>query len=114
MEIDLKPPMHGCLLALVTVLTLGLYPLLRKMGEGHFIKRMDESGFETRAGKRFAWSEVRRIQRHVGKVRGVSLSDELILFTDRGRASLPTWRAGNPEAAAQYLLSRAPEPQAKE
>jgi hypothetical protein len=53
--------MSGCVLALVTVLTLGLYPLLRKMGEGHFIKRMDETGFETRAGQRFAWSDVRRV-----------------------------------------------------
>ena len=58
MDIDLRPPMNGCLLALVTVMTLGLYPLLRKMGEGHFIRRMDEAGFETRGGKRFAWSEV--------------------------------------------------------
>ena len=108
MEIELQPPMNGCLLALVTVLTFGLYPLLRKMGEGHFIARMDEGGFETRAGKRFAWSDVRRIQRTIGKVRGVALSDELILVTDRGRASLPTWRAGNAEAAAEYLLRHLP------
>ena len=100
--------MNGCLLALVTVLTLGLYPLLRKMGEGHFIKRMDEAGFETRAGRRFAWSDVRRVQRNVGKVQGVALSDELLLFTDRGRASLPTWRTDNAEAAVEYLLRHAP------
>ena len=112
MEIDLRPPMHGCLLALVTVMTLGLYPLLRKMGEGHFIRRMDEAGFETPGGKRFAWSEVRRVQRMVGKVQGVALSDELILFTDRGRASLPAWRAANAEAAVDYLLRHAPRSEA--
>ena len=108
MEIDLKPPMNGCLMALVTVMTLGLYPLLRRMGEKHFIRRMDEAGFETRDGRRFAWSDVRRVQRTVGKVQGVALSDELILFTDRGRASLPAWRAGNAEAAVDYLLRHAP------
>ena len=108
MEIDLRPPMNGCLLALVTVLTLGLYPLLRRMGEGHFIRRMDETGFETRAGKRFAWNDVRRVQRTLGKVQGVALSDELVLFTDQGRASLPTWRAGNAEGAVDYLLRHAP------
>jgi hypothetical protein len=108
MEIDLQPPMHGCLLALVTLLTLGLYPLLRKIGERHFIRRMDEAGFETRGGKRIAWSEVRRVQRTVGKVKGVALSDEMILFTDRGRASLPTWRAANAGAAQDYLLRHVP------
>jgi hypothetical protein len=108
MEIELQPPMHGCLLALVTVLTFGLYPLLRKMGERHFIRQMDEAGFETRGGRRIAWSQVRRVQRTVGKLRGVALSDELILFTDQGRASLPSWRAANAEAAQDYLLRRVP------
>jgi len=112
MDVDFKPPMNGCLMALVTVLTLGLYPLLRRMGEQHFIRRMDEEGFETRGGARFAWSEVRRVQRTVGKVQGVALSDELILFTDRGRASLPTWRAANAEAAVDYLLRHAPRTEA--
>jgi hypothetical protein len=33
------------------------------------------------------------------------------LITDRGRASLPTWRTGNAEAAVDFLLRHAPQPQ---
>src|SRR5688572_18403992 len=99
MEVDLQPPMNGCLIALVTVLTLGLYPLLRRMSEKHFIHRMDEAGFETRGGIQIAWDEVQRVERTVGKVQGVALSDELVLHTARGRASLPSWRAANAAAA---------------
>ena len=108
MDVDLQPPMSGCLIALVTVLTLGLYPLLRQMGEKHFIRRMDETGFETRGGTRIGWNEVHLVQRTVGKVQGVRLSDEILLFTDRGRASLPTWRAANAEAATDYLMRHVP------
>ena len=104
MEVDLQPPMNGCLIALVTVLTFGLYPLLRNMGEKHFIRRMDEAGFETGGGVRVAWDEVRRVERTVGKVQGVALSDELVLHTDKGRASLPSWRAANAGQAEKFLL----------
>lgn len=108
MEVDLQPPMNGCLISLVTVLTLGLYPLLRDMGEKHFIRRMDEAGFETRGGTRIAWDEVRRVERTVGKVQGVALSDELILHTARGRASLPSWRAANASEAQEFLMRHVP------
>jgi hypothetical protein len=110
MDIDLRPPMSGCLIALVTLMTLGLYPLLRRWGERHFIRRMDETGFETRGGKRIAWSEVKSVQRIVGKVNEVALSDEYLLRTARGRASLPLWRAGNAAAARDFLFRHVAPP----
>jgi len=107
-EIDLRPPLHGCLIALLGLMTLGLYPLLRRMGERHFIRRMDEEGLETRGGKRIPWAAVTAVQRRQGVMGSAVLSDEMLLETARGRVSLPLWRAGNAEEALAYLLRRLP------
>ena len=84
MEVSLRPPLHGCLIALLGLMTLGLYPLLRRMMERRFIRRVK------------------------GVVNGVVMSDELLLETRRGRVSLALWRAGNADEALDYLLRRLP------
>ena len=108
MEVSLRPPLHGCLIALLGLMTLGLYPLLRRMMERRFIRRMDDAGIETRGGKRIPWPEVTAIRRVKGVVNGVVMSDELLLETRRGRVSLALWRAGNADEALDYLLRRLP------
>ncbi|MBX6374666.1 MAG: hypothetical protein IRZ13_10590 [Acetobacteraceae bacterium] len=108
MDVQLRPPMHGCLIAIISLMTLGVYPLLRRFLERHFIRRMDDTGIETRGGKRIPWSEFTRIQRVVAKVQGVQMSDEYLLHSPRGRVSLPLWRTGNAKEAADYLQRHLP------
>ena len=108
LEVRLRPGVPGCITIPLAIMTLGLVPLLMRMGERHFIARMDEEGFETRGGTRIAWSEVERVQRMVGKVQGMKMSDELVLYTGKGRASLPTWRAENAEEALAWLQRHLP------
>ena len=108
MEVRLKPGVPGCVTVPLAVMTLGLVPLLMRQGERHFISRMDEEGFETRGGTRVLWSEVTRIQRVLGTMKGVKLSDEVQLHSRHGKASLPTWRAENGEEALAFLLARIP------
>ena len=88
-EVKLRPGVHGCVTLPLAILSLGLIPLLMRKGEQHFIAHMDEQGFTTRGGLRVAWSEVERVQRTVGKVQGMKMSDELLVFSPKGRASLP-------------------------
>jgi hypothetical protein len=107
-EVRLRPGVPGCVTVPLAIMTLGLVPLLMRKGERHFIARMDEEGFETRGGTRIAWSEVERVQRTVGKVQGMKMSDELVLHTRKGRASLPTWRTVNADEALAYFQSHAP------
>ena len=107
-EVKLRPGVHGCITLPLAIMTLGLVPLLMRKGEQHFIARMDEQGFETRGGLRVAWGEIERVQRTVGKVQGVKMSDELLVFTPKGRASLPLWRTENAEEALAWFASRAP------
>jgi hypothetical protein len=96
-------------------LTLGLVPLLMRRNQGHFVRRMDEQGVETRSGKRIAWSEFTKITR----VRGgsgmpgqgkptVVYSDEYLMESPRGRVSVPLWRTVNFEEVRQFTLSHVP------
>ncbi len=109
MDVMLKPPFGGCLMLLLAVITLGAYPLLRRMMERPFIARMDDYGFETRAGKRVEWREVTRIEHRIGEVKGAKLSDEYLVRSAQGRSSLPVWRATNGTEALDYLIQRAPQ-----
>jgi hypothetical protein len=108
-EVLLRPPLGGCLMVLVSVVTLGVYPLLRPLLERHFIARMDDEGFETRSGKRVSWSEVERIKHVIGEMKGAKLSDEYAVWSPQGRSSLPVWRAQDPKGALDYLIQRAPQ-----
>lgn len=107
-EVRLRPGVHGCITVPLAVMSLGLVPLLMRQGERHFIARMDENGFETRGGARVAWTEIERVQRTVGKVQGMKMSDELLIFSPKGRASLPVWRTENAEEALAFFSSHAP------
>ena len=107
-EVKLRPGVHGCIFWPLAIMSLGLIPLAMRMGEKHFIARMDDSGFETRGGTRVAWSEIEHVQRTVGKVQGMKMSDELLVFTAKGRASLPTWRIENGEEALAFFANHAP------
>src|SRR4051812_12816844 len=94
-EVQLRPGVHGCVTVPLGCMSLGLVPLLMRYGEGHFIRRMDEAGVETRNGKRYAWSEFGRIERvrsRMGSGSSGSLSDEYLLYATGGRVSLPIWR----------------------
>lgn len=108
MEVKLRPPLHGCLIAILIVITWGIYPLLRRLGERHFIRRMDDQGVETRSGKCIAWSEFTHITRVVGTVVGAQLSNECILKSKNGNVSLPLWRVENADDALDYMLKRLP------
>lgn len=107
-EVKLRPGVHGCIYWPLAVISLGVIPLAMKAGEKHFIARMDEDGLTTRGGKRIAWDEIERVQRTVGTVKGVRMSDELVVHTAKGRVSLPTWRAENAEEALVYFGAHSP------
>jgi hypothetical protein len=112
-EVQLRPGVSGCVTVPLGCMTLGLFPLLRKMGERHFIRRMDDEGVETRGGTRIAWGEFRHLQRVVsrmgsGSSSGGGLSDEYLLDSPRGRVSLPLWRTVNAQEALDYLVAHLP------
>ncbi len=107
-EVRLRRQPAGCIYWPLTIMTLGLFPLLVSMGERHFIRQMDDNGVVTRGGRRIAWNEFTSVVRWKGKMEGTTLSDEYILKSSKGKASLPTWRAENAEAAKTFLLQHLP------
>lgn len=108
MDVTLRPPMHGCLIALISVWTLGLYPLLRRMGERHFVRRMDDTGVVTRGGRQIRWEDLTSVRHAVTQVKGFKTSEEYLLEAPKGKASLPVWRTANPGELRDYMLKRLP------
>ena len=109
MEVTLRPAPFGVLRGCLGIMTLGLIPWMLRRQQGRFIARMDDTGFETRGGKRMAWADVRSIRRVQGTMNGRVLSDELQLETPRGTVSLPVWRAEDPAAVRDFALRRLPQ-----
>ena len=108
MEVTLRPAPLGCLRLGLGIISLGLIPLLLRRRELHFIWRMDDAGFETRGGKRIAWTEVTDARQVQGTMNGAVLSDELLISTRQGTVSLPLWRAEQPAAVREYASRRLP------
>ena len=89
-------------------MTLGVFPLLVSLGERHFIRQMDEAGVVTRGGRRIAWNEFTGIVQSKGQMNSTVLSDEYLLKSSKGKASLPTWRAENAAEAKAFLFQHLP------
>ena len=110
MEVRLRPGVPGCITIPLAILTFGLLPLAMRMAEKHFIARVDATGFESRGGTRVAWTEVQRVERFVGKVQGLKMSDEFLFYTPKGRFSLPFWRMENPQEVMAFIEAHVPRP----
>lgn len=108
-EVQLRPAVAGCVRYPVGCVTIGIYPLVTLLVERNFIRRMDEDGVETRGGKRIAWHEFTSVRHVIGKMKGGTLSDEYLLESPKGRASLPLWRAANASEALDYALAHVPD-----
>jgi hypothetical protein len=108
MEVRLRRQLGGCIYWPLAIMSFGLVPLIISMGEGHFIRNMDEAGVTTRGGKRIAWNEFTAITRTKGTMEGIVLSDEYLLKSSRGKASLPAWRAENAKEAMDFLFQHLP------
>jgi len=112
MEVRLRRQPSGCIYWPLTIMTLGLFALLKSMGERHFVQQMDEMGVVTRGGTRINWNEFTSIERWQAKItRSASapaLSDEYLLKSGKGKVLLPPWPTENAKEASDYLFKHLP------
>ena len=117
-EVQLRRGVRGCVWYPVGCLTLGLAPLLARLGERHFVRRMDEHGVETRGGKRIAWSQITNITLTRGVVGagpsvygggGSTVSSEYILTSPQGKASIHLWRTATQDEVRAFTLAHVPQ-----
>jgi hypothetical protein len=108
-EVDLRPPMGGCMMVFIAVATVGVYPLLRWLIERRYIHRMDDEGFVTRAGTRVRWGEITHIRHISREMDGRIMSDEYDVRSARGRSCLPLSRTGNVREVLDYFIQRVPQ-----
>jgi hypothetical protein len=111
MEVRLRQQPSGCIYWPLTLMTFGVFALLKSLGERHFIQQMNETDVVTRGGMRVQWVEFTSIERWRSKMRSASagaLSDEYLLKSPKGRVSLPLWRTENATEARDYLFQHLP------
>lgn len=70
MEVRLNKTIPGCVYALCTLWTLGLFPLFLRYTEHVFPKQLDDEGLVTRGGTRIAWKDFTRVQKITTKGSG--------------------------------------------
>ena len=109
MEVDLRPPMGGCMMVFIAVATFGVYPLLRRLIERRFVRTMDDEGFVTRGGQRVPWSEITRITHVSREMDGRVMSDEYDVRSPQGRTCLPMSRTSNVREVLDYFIQRVPQ-----
>ncbi len=115
-EVQLRRGVRGCVWYPVGCLTLGFAPLIAKLGERHFVRRMTEDGLETRSGKRIGWNQITSVTFTRGVVGGPSVyggggttvSYEYILTSPAGKASVPLWRTVNQDEVRAFFLAHVP------
>ena len=112
MEVRLRQQPSGCIYWPLTLVTFGVFALLKSLGERHFIQQMNETDVVTRGGMRVQWVEFTSIERRRSKMRSASagalLSDEYLLKSPKRRVSLPLWRTENATEAKDYLFQHLP------
>jgi len=109
MDVPLRRTVNGCLWWPAVIVSFGLVPLITRAAERGYVRHMDESGFQTRGGKHFGWTEVTGIRREQTMLNGRLANDSLRLTTARGAALLPLFRTDNPAAVLGYALQHLPE-----
>ena len=107
-EVQLRRSVHGCIYWPLVLMSFGVIALVLPLAERHFIRRMDASGVETRAGKRIAWNEFTEARRVVATMGGAELVNEILLKSPKGQVSLPLWRTVNAREALDYAMQHLP------
>jgi hypothetical protein len=108
-EVRLRPGVPGCVTVPLAIMTLGLVPLADAQGAnvisslGWTSKGSRPAAARTSPGARSSASSARW-----AKVQGMKMSDELVLYTRKGRVSLPTWRTENADEALAFFQAHAP------
>jgi hypothetical protein len=109
MEIKVKP-ISGCLNVILTVFTLGVYPLAAWLNMRNWPKRVDEQGLVTRGGKRIAWSEFTKFTKVITDInRGAAKTEHFELRHAGGKVVVAEYRLENGAQILDHLWNHLPE-----
>ena len=113
MEIKVKP-VSGCLNIILTVFTLGVYPLAAWLTARNWPRSVNEQGLVTRGGKKVAWKDVTKITKVVTNInRGAARTEHFELLHAGGKVIVPEYRLENGAQVMEYIWQRLPD-QAKQ
>ncbi len=95
---------------LLHIFSGGILTLMSWWSDRSKIKRMDHAGFETVAGKRYAWADIRDVRRTIYTAFGADVSESfMISMNPRGWASLYPRDIANATEVMDYFARHAPQ-----
>lgn len=109
MEIKIIP-LNGCINVMLSVLTLGVFPLGYYIQTRSWPKSVDEQGLMTRGGKRIAWNEFTKMTRVLTRVtRGSSSTVERFeLLSPKGKVVIVVYRLVDGQAVFDFITQHLP------
>jgi hypothetical protein len=109
MDIELYPRPVGCLIIFLGLISFWIIPLMIRSRESVFPKQLSEEGIVTRAGKKVAWSELKKVQHLRYRLNtGGAVMEEYNFKTPKGRICFFSNRIKNFDAVMDYVWVKVP------
>jgi hypothetical protein len=109
MEVKLRRALPGCLGIPLSIMTLGIFPLmLRNIERNYFPATVDDEGVVTRGGKRILWSEFTKVRKVMVKNGMSQYLLEYHFDSPKGRVAFHLGRIENIEQVLQFVWIRIP------
>ena len=87
----------------------GIFSVMARRADRSKVVRMDDTGFETMAGSRFAWGDIASVDRTAYTVFGAQAFETVRLRVRQGEwLTLPLAEAKNAAALLAFFLEHAP------
>jgi hypothetical protein len=102
--------MGGCFNIILSVLTLGVYPLAAWINARSWPKSVDEAGLVSRGGRRIAWNEFTGIKKVITQIgRGGGTTEHYELKYPKGKIVVAAYRLVDGDRLLDYIWQRLPD-----
>lgn len=103
-------PLSSCMQVFLSVVTLGVFPLMKWLNERRWPKSVDEQGLTTRGGTHIAWNEFTRATNVITNIgRTGAQTEHYELNSPKGKVVVAAYRLENGAQVFEYIWQHLPE-----
>jgi len=109
MQVEVKP-IPGCANIFLSLVTLGIYPLMAWLNLRGWPHAVDEQGLVTRAGSKIAWNEFTKITKVITRIgRTGATTTHYELQSPKGKVVVAPYRLEDGDKVFDYVWQHLPE-----
>jgi hypothetical protein len=103
-------PVNGCANVFLSLVTLGVYPLMAWLNLRGWPQAVDEQGLVTRAGTKIAWNEFTKITKVITRIgRTSATTTHYELQSPKGKVVVAPYRLKDGDKVFDYVWQHLPE-----